>query len=127
MAAAARLRMLLWFFLCQSLTIVLASPITPLPSHHLLPRNGAIINNVTGDPEVFNPSTGQLVSQGPATDGGGTGFSPAAILWIAFCFLLGIPIASAGIRGWRFTTGVGIGMAAAVCCTLLFPFIRSPC
>jgi hypothetical protein len=117
--------MLLCCWLFHALTtIVLASPIIPPPPQHLLPRNRAIINNVTGVAEVFSPSTGQLIPQGSASDGGGRNFSPAAALWITFCFLVGIPIALAGIRGWRLTTGVGIGLAAAVCCTPLYYFLH---
>ncbi|KAG6834001.1 hypothetical protein H0H93_012660, partial [Arthromyces matolae] len=51
-------------------------------------------------PEVFNPSTQQFIPQGPATDGSGTDFDISAIIWLAL---------------WRITTGVGIGLACAVC------------
>lgn len=75
-----------------------------------------MLNNASGIPQVFKPSTGQLIPQGAATDGGGLGFDPPAIIWIAFSFLIGIPMSLAGLRGWRFTTGVGVGVAASVCC-----------
>ncbi|KAG6877661.1 hypothetical protein C0993_005286 [Termitomyces sp. T159_Od127] len=96
-----------------------AHPVQPSPLHvshpyQLSPR-GFVINNSTGIPQVFDSTTHQSVPQGPATDGGGTGFDLAAIIWLAFSFAVGPPMAIAGIRMWRITTGVGIGLAAAVC------------
>lgn len=94
-------------------------------SYRLSPR-GFVINNSTGTPQVFDSVTQQPIPQGPATDGGGTGFDISAIIWLAFSFAVGTPMAIAGIHLWRITTGVGIGLAAAVCCTsllsLLFTF-----
>ncbi|KAG5720759.1 hypothetical protein E4T56_gene16934, partial [Termitomyces sp. T112] len=37
------------------------------------------------------------------------------IIWLAFSFVVGLPMTIAGIRLWRMTTGVGVGLAAAVC------------
>ncbi|KAG6811050.1 hypothetical protein H0H92_009174 [Tricholoma furcatifolium] len=80
----------------------------------LAPRS-FVINNASGTPEVINPTTEAPVPQGAATDGGGTGFDVAALIWLAFSFAVGAPMALAGIRLWRVTTGVGTGLAAAVC------------
>lgn len=96
---------------------------------HLFPRTRATLNNVTGTLQVFNPTTQQPIAQGSASDGSGstsdtaTSFTAPALLWIGFCFLVGVPMAFAGIRGWRLTTGVGIGLATSVCgtCSHIFP------
>jgi hypothetical protein len=118
MAALVRLRLLSWVLLFHLLTTVLASPFIPATTTTLVPRANFVLNNATGDLQVFNPDTRQPIPQGPATDGGGVNFSPAALIWIAFSLLFGLPMAFAGIRGWRFTTGVGIGLSAAVSCTI---------
>ena len=130
MAAAVRLpfalylRLLVCLVLGWSLTLAQASPLHH--PQHILPRTQPLINNVTGQPQVFNPATQQPIPQAPASDGAGTGFSPPAVLWIVFCSLVGVPLALAGIRGWRFTTGAGVGLAAAVCCPSLSPTFRLP-
>jgi len=97
-----------------SLTTASASPfIIPHDPPRLAPRE-FIVNNNTGTLEIFNPDLRQVIPQGRATDGGGTGFDLPAILWIAFTIMVGLPMAVAGIRGWRFTTGVGIGLATTI-------------
>ena len=104
------------FFWCFRLAY--ASPVVlPFLSNTLITRSAPIISNATGHPVVFNPNTQQQIPQSPASDGAGKNFSPPAILWIGFCSLVGPPLAIAGVRGWRITTGVGIGLSAAVCCT----------
>jgi hypothetical protein len=72
------------------------------------------VNNETGTIQVFDPS-GASILQGAATDGSGSNFDLPALIWIGFSLIVGVPMAGAGIRGWRLTTGVGIGVAAAVC------------
>jgi hypothetical protein len=57
-----------------------------------------------------------LPSTPPPTDGGGQGFSPPAILWLIFCPTVGLPLMIAGVRGWKVTSGVGIGLSLAVLC-----------
>ncbi|OSC97298.1 hypothetical protein PYCCODRAFT_1377379 [Trametes coccinea BRFM310] len=64
-----------------------------------------------GNTTVIDPSTNQEIQQGSATDGGGIDFSVPAIIWLAFVFAVGVPLALAGIRLWRATTGAGIGLA----------------
>ena len=99
-----------------------ASPLLgPLPLLHLASRASPILNNHTGQLEAFNPITQQRIPQGPATDGGGHDFNGPAILWIIFSFVIGPPMAFAGIRGWRLTTGVGLGLVATLCCKYSLP------
>jgi len=72
------------------------------------------LNNATGTLQAFDPNTQQVIPQGPATDGSGSGFDPTALIWIVFTLVIGVPMAVAGIRGWRLTTGVGIGLVVSV-------------
>jgi hypothetical protein len=83
---------------------ILARKTDPIISHSL---NGSII--------VVDPSTQQAIPQGPGTDGGGSNFSLPAVIWIILLLALGAPLAVAGIRGWRATTGVAIGLGTMVC------------
>lgn len=114
MAAHVRLLLLLLLSLLQAL--VYAQPVL-IDSHLqlLLPRDGPVISNVSGTVEVFDPNTRQSIPQAPATDGGGSGFDLPALIWIGFSLIIGIPMACAGIRGWRLTTGAGIGVTLTVC------------
>jgi len=125
MAAAVRSRPLLtyvWFFL-NLVNVILASPIglssNFANSHYILrprDRSGVIINDADGSVAVFNSQTQQLIPQGSASDGGGSGFGAPAVLWVVVLFILGVPLAVAGIRGWRLTIGAAIGLSTAVCC-----------
>jgi len=92
-----------------------------LPEFHVLHRRRGplIIANTTGQPTVIDPTTRASVAQGPATDAGGMGYNAPALIWIAFSFVVGLPMAFAGIRGWRLTTGVGVGLAGTVACEFL--------
>ncbi|KAL0955701.1 hypothetical protein HGRIS_001922 [Hohenbuehelia grisea] len=116
MAVSPRLKTCIFLLLVQ----ILSACASPLPYHTLSgplsPRAGPIIRNTTGTAEVLDPNTRGFVPQGPATDGGGSAnFNIPNIIWIVFSLLVGIPIAFAGIRGWRWTTGTGVGLACAVC------------
>ncbi|KAF9463602.1 hypothetical protein BDZ94DRAFT_1192729 [Collybia nuda] len=117
MAGLVRLRFLSWILFFHLFTTVLASPFvsSSTPRLNLVPRANFVLNNATGELQVFNPTTRQPIPQGPATDGGGANFNIAALIWVVFTFLVGLPMSFAGIRGWRFTTGVGIGLSGAVC------------
>ncbi|KAJ7807815.1 hypothetical protein B0H14DRAFT_2380994 [Mycena olivaceomarginata] len=99
-----------WLLLAVFSTLTAASPTPPT----LLPRTSFTVNNETGTIQVFDPS-GASILQGAATDGSGSNFDLPALIWIGFSLIVGVPMAGAGIRGWRLTTGVGIGVAAAVC------------
>ncbi|KAH8827865.1 hypothetical protein DL96DRAFT_1527687 [Flagelloscypha sp. PMI_526] len=92
-----------------------ALPVDVLLSRELVTRERAILRNETGDPRVFKPDTGDLVLQGPASDGAGFGFDAPAVIWLIFTGVIGLGLSLAGIRGWRFTTGSGVGLALAVC------------
>ncbi|KAJ6497492.1 hypothetical protein C8R45DRAFT_128561 [Mycena sanguinolenta] len=109
--AVIRLRIASLFWL---LLVVFSSFATALPPRTLLPRSSFTVNNDTGTVQVFDGS-GNLVTQGAATDGSGSNFDFPALIWIGFCLIIGLPMSFAGIRGWRLTTGVGIGVASAVC------------
>ncbi|KAF9529803.1 hypothetical protein CPB83DRAFT_852224 [Crepidotus variabilis] len=52
----------------------------------------------------------ELPSQGPATDGGGKGYDGPAIMWIVFTLVIGPPMALAGFKGARISSGVGAGL-----------------
>lgn len=75
-----------------------------------------IIDNTTGTLQVIDPVTETFIPQGPATDAGGTDFDASAVLWLVFSFCFGPPMSFAGIRGWKLTTGVGVGLAVSVVC-----------
>ncbi len=114
MAAAVRgqnLLLLLSLLLCQFSYV--HAYIAPAPG--LLPRK-AIVSNSSGTVQVVDSSTQDIIAQGEATDGAGARFSPPAMLWIGCCLLIGVPLSFAGIRGWRLTTGAGVGLSAGVLC-----------
>ncbi|KAI0079847.1 hypothetical protein K474DRAFT_1591300 [Panus rudis PR-1116 ss-1] len=97
---------------------VTASPIIPVVARHplLLSRSvDPIVTSDDGTQSVIDPETLQPVDQGLATDGSGTDFDVAAIIWLAWSLAVGIPLALAGIRLWRLTTGVSLGIAFSVC------------
>jgi hypothetical protein len=75
-----------------------------------------IIDHTTGTLQIINPATDAFIPQGPATDGGGTKFDVPALLWLVFSFVFGLPMSLAGFRGWKLTTGVGVGLAVSVVC-----------
>ncbi|KAH9834129.1 uncharacterized protein C8Q71DRAFT_797933 [Rhodofomes roseus] len=114
MAAAARLlAALAWLFLSA------ASPVHGLPAilpdlHVLSPRADLQVNvSSNGTVTVYKGNV--TIAQGSATDGGGSGFDTPAVLWIVYCFLLGVPLAFGGVRLPRMTTGIGIGLTITVC------------
>jgi hypothetical protein len=109
-----------WFLL--NLLVVLASPIphsfnssNPRSDLYVRGRSGVIINDAGNGVAVFNSQTQQLIPQGSASDGGGSGYNVVAVLWIVLSFLLGGPLSVAGIRGWRLTIGAATGLSTAVC------------
>jgi len=88
----------------------------------IIPRSAPILRNSSGVIEVFNPDTLAVIPQGDASDGAGTVGSPAFIIWVVFCFLVGVPMALGGVRGWRFTIGISLGCGAAGCGMYSVPF-----
>lgn len=131
MAAAGRLCILLNYawFLSSLVHVVVASPIPQsfAVTNTLVPRgrDGVTINDAGGSVVVFDSSTQALIPQGSASDGGGSGFNTAAALWIVFSFLIGFPLAGAGIRGWRFTCAAAIGLSASVCGESYFIYCKT--
>ncbi|KAF9047551.1 hypothetical protein BJ165DRAFT_1108881 [Panaeolus papilionaceus] len=92
----------------------LPPPIVIDSPHSLVPRDRFIIANLTSGLQVLDPVTRQAIPQGPGTDGAGKDFDAAALIWLAFGFLVGLPLALAGIRGWWVTTGIGLGLVGVV-------------
>lgn len=90
------------------LGLVQASPI------HLELQRRQIIKPINGNVTIFDPTSQQRVPQGRPSDGGGVDFSAPAVLWIAFCAIVGTPLSIAGVRGWKLTSGVGIGLSMAI-------------
>jgi len=119
MTAAARpnnLLLSLWFILYQVSTQVLATPHSPSVANIYARKVDPIISySSNGSVSILDPSTEEPIPQGPGTDGSGTNFSLPAIIWLVFLLVVGAPLAVAGIRGWRCTTGVATGLAAIVC------------
>lgn len=74
---------------------------------------------------VTDPTTQQVILQGPATDGSGNGFDVPAIVWLAWAFAVGVPLMLAGIRLGRLTTGAAIGCAGALCSTSPPPSVHA--
>ncbi|KAJ7029986.1 hypothetical protein C8F04DRAFT_1006251 [Mycena alexandri] len=113
--AVSSLRIAASLFSWLLLAAVFSAPFAAAsPTRTLAPRTSFSVSNVTGTIQVFD-SSGNIILQGPATDGSGTNYDLPALIWIGFCLILGLPMAGAGIRGWRLTTGAGIGLASAVC------------
>jgi len=79
-----------------------------------VPLGRVTINNTTGQAAVFDDNQQQII-QGPADDGAGVGYAFPAIGWIIYALTFGVPLAFAGIRGWRLTTGASLALAVAVC------------
>ncbi|KAI5122195.1 hypothetical protein M0805_002684 [Coniferiporia weirii] len=73
-----------------------------------------ILTNDGGTLKVLDPITTDEIPQGSASDGAGSGMNLPAILWMACAFVFGVPLAIAGVRLGRSTSGVGIGLALAV-------------
>ena len=93
----------------------LALPMTSRDDLQYVERRGAVVKDLGGEIIVLNSATGQLISQGTATDGGGTDYDAAALVWLIGTLVIGVPLAIAGVRGWRLTLGSAIGLAIGVC------------
>ncbi|KAF8806649.1 hypothetical protein BYT27DRAFT_7101835 [Phlegmacium glaucopus] len=101
-------------FSCISTTHASPLDLSAHVSSTILRRDRFIIENSTGTPQVLNPVTNTTVPQGPPTDAGGADFNTPALIWLSFSFIIGVPMSLAGFRGWRLSTGVGAGLAAAI-------------
>ncbi|KZP13729.1 hypothetical protein FIBSPDRAFT_752924 [Athelia psychrophila] len=77
-------------------------------------RRGAVIENLGGSIIVVNSDTAGLIAQGTASDGAGTDYDAAALIWLIGSFALGVPLAFAGVRGWRLTLGSATGLTTGL-------------
>lgn len=95
---------------CQSLAL----PIIPPNILQDVARRGAVIENLGGSIIVVNSATEGLITQGAASDGAGTDYDAAALIWLIGSFALGVPLAFAGVRGWRLTLGSATGLVTGL-------------
>lgn len=84
--------------------------ITPSPTFSYLPSRAEPMLPNSGTLKVF-----ARIPQGTSSDGSGAVGSPAYIIWTSFCLVVGVPLAVAGLRGWRLTIGLALGCAGAGC------------
>ena len=115
MAVSIRLQYLLlasWLFLASTTTATPIGP--PWISHQLAKRHDNVVTLDNGTMVVVDPETSQPLAQELASDGSGHDFDAAAIIWLAWSFAVGVPLALGGIKLWRLTTGASLGIAAAV-------------
>jgi len=118
MTAAPRLDVLLslWLLLSLILNEALATPHSLHAANVYARKVDPVISySPNGSVSVLDPTTEEPIPQGPGTDGSGSNFSLPAVIWLVFLLVIGAPLAVAGIRGWRCTTGVAIGLVAIVC------------
>ncbi|EPT00405.1 hypothetical protein FOMPIDRAFT_1049725 [Fomitopsis schrenkii] len=101
-----------WLFLLA------ASPVHGIPAMMpgltVLTARADLQVNVSSDGIVTVWNGNTTVAQGAATDGGGSGYNAPAVLWIIYCFLLGVPLVIGGLMLPRITTGVAIGLTVTV-------------
>ncbi|KAJ8076646.1 hypothetical protein PM082_001069 [Marasmius tenuissimus] len=113
-----RLHYCISFLLLQCVITTQALYLSPhsdsMRYHHLTSREAIVSKAPDGSVQVIDSSTNQAIPQGPATDGSGADFSLPAIIWLVYCLFMGLPLALAGIRGWRLTTGAGTSVCFAV-------------
>lgn len=113
MAFSARLLYTLTWLALAIVNPVRGSPVMPL---HVLSARGLQVHNYgNGTITVYDPTSGQIYAQGSPSDGSGTNFSAPAVIWIVYCFLIGIPLTFTGIRFPYVTSGAAIGIAATAC------------
>ncbi|KZT05392.1 uncharacterized protein LAESUDRAFT_813506 [Laetiporus sulphureus 93-53] len=119
MAAAARFPPALAWLSFALITFTRGFPLTsppPLATAALQARWDPEISTVSnGTIIVTNPDTGNVTAQGLASDGSGHDFNASAIIWIVYCFVIGVPLALLGIKIPRMTIGIGIGITATAC------------
>jgi len=56
-----------------------------------------------------------MIGAGPASDGAGSGFDAPMVLWLSFALTVGPFLALGGMRLWRITTALAIGLVFALC------------
>jgi len=96
---------------CAMPTLAQVFPVT----NHLGGLRDVVVEHNGGNVTIVNPDTQSPVPQGSASDGSGSGFDIPAILWIAFTLIVGSFMAFFGLRGWRITISVTMGLVLLVC------------
>lgn len=106
---------LLWIITGHVLNVpyVLSCPLSQTGRLVILPR-GVAIERMDENTTVLTFDTNLPVTRSAASDGGGSGFSAPSILWLAFTLTGGFFLALVGLRGWRITLGVALGLVFAV-------------
>lgn len=99
------------------LFLSVVSLVSASPTHY--GWDSTIIHRVTYPVirDAVDPSGSVMdgVNLGLASDGAGTGFDVPAILWISFGLAVGLYLTLGGMRLWRITTALAIGLVAAFC------------
>lgn len=124
-SASPALPQLLYFFILTLDVPVHASPswasrplatgaghrrqLSPTPS-----SSSSALTPVSSTPSVSSPSSASI------SDGGGTDYSPVSISWIVFSILLALPLLTAGVRGYKLTSGTGIGLSLSLLIWVIF-------
>ena len=119
-AAAARLVAPLALLFLLAASTVHGVP-TVTPGLAVLNARADLQVNVSGDGIVTVWNGNTTVAQGAATDGGGSGYDAPAVLWVIYCFLLGVPLVLGGVMLPRITTGIAIGLTVTVSSTFGSP------
>jgi len=81
-----------------------------------------IVDDVSGT--VVNGADQSRIDQGSASDGAGVGFDIPAVLWLSFGLAVGLYLTLGGMRLWRLTTALAIGIVFAFGGKLLL--LRNP-
>ena len=64
---------------------------------------------------VVDTNTQRRIDQGSASDGAGSGFNIPAVLWLSFGLAVGLYLTLGGMRLWRMTTAIAIGLILTIC------------
>ena len=102
--------------LCTFLSSTFAAPASSTHLTHSLFRRGndAIIKGTLPNITALDPITFAPIPQTVPTDGGGPGgFTAPHIIWLGFGAVIGLPLLTVGVRGYRMTTGTGMGLLLA--------------
>ena len=73
-----------------------------------------VVSFASGQPAILDPTNGDSIVQGKASDGSGYGYDAPAIIWIIVTLAIGVPALLAGVRIGRVSSGIGLGLAIAV-------------
>ncbi|KAF9652815.1 hypothetical protein BDM02DRAFT_3258344 [Thelephora ganbajun] len=79
---------------------------------HAVSRN-VVVDEASGI--VMNTVDQSSIDQGSASDGAGSAFGVPAVLWLSFGLTVGLYLTLGGMRLWRITTAIAIGLVFALC------------